>query len=132
MNKKNKHMVLLTRLVILALFLSIILVLNSCAAQKSSSISSTQAKPNQSTTVVDTRDDNTIRSSAKHYTNGQEIPGVGTAMGDVYILPDGGCFGGEGECGIRWTNGAQALFGKTITPRSPIVLFKPGSPATKK
>ena len=77
------------------------------------------------------RDRNTIRASAKHYTDGQAIPGVGTAMGDVYILPDGGCFGGEGNCGIHWTSGAQSWFGNTVSAQSPIRLVQPGSPATQ-
>ena len=77
------------------------------------------------------RDRNTIRASAKHYTDGQAIPGVGTAIGDVYILPNGGCFGGEGTCGIHWSSGAQMMFGATISAQSPMSLVQPGSPATQ-
>jgi tetratricopeptide (TPR) repeat protein len=71
-----------------------------------------------------------IRSSAKHYTDGQSIPGVGTAIGDVYILPDGGCFGDKGS-GIHWTTGATSYFGSTVSAQSPLRLVQPGSPATK-
>lgn len=71
-----------------------------------------------------------IRSSAKRYTDGQSIPGVGTAIGDVYILPDGGCFGGKGS-GIHWTSGATTYFGNTVSAQSPLRLVQPGSPATK-
>lgn len=72
-----------------------------------------------------------VVSSATHYTNGEVIPGVGTAMGDVYILPDGGCFGGKGNCGIRWTNGAQMWFGDTVSAQAPLRLVQARSPATK-
>ena len=80
----------------------------------------------------DLKQEAAIRSSAKHYTDGQPIPGVGTAIGDVYILPDGRCFGGEGTCGIQWTSGSQMMFGADITARTPMWgLIQAGSPATK-
>ncbi len=108
------------------------LSLSGCATPQATASASRQRDTQQVTTATqDPRDKSTIRASAKHYTNGQVIPGVGTAMGDVYILPDGGCFGGEGKCGIRWMNGAQAWFGDTITAKSPIKLVQPGSPATR-
>jgi tetratricopeptide (TPR) repeat protein len=74
--------------------------------------------------------DAAIRASARHYTDGEAIPGVGTAMGDVYILPDGGCFGGPGS-GIHWSSGARMSFGSTISAQSPIRLVPAGSPATR-
>ena len=70
------------------------------------------------------------RSSAKHYTDGQPIPGVGTAIGSVYILPNGGCFGDPGA-GIHWASGARMYFGDTVSAQNPILLVQPGSPATK-
>lgn len=83
------------------------------------------------TPAPDMRNERAVRSSAKHYTNGQAIPDAGTAMGDIYILPDGGCYGGEGMCGIRWTNGGQMWFGDSVSAQRPLRVFEPGSPATK-
>lgn len=75
--------------------------------------------------------ENTNRSSAKHYSDGEPIPGVGTAIGNVYILPNGGCFGDKGA-GIHWTSGAVAYFGDTVSSQNPMRLVQPGSPATQK
>jgi len=63
----------------------------------------------------------TIGSSAKHFTDGQAMPGIGTAIGDVYVLPDGGCYGGKAGSGIHWSNGAKMLFGTTISAQSPVL-----------
>jgi hypothetical protein len=76
-------------------------------------------------------DENSIRASAKHYTNAQKIPGVGTAVGDVYVLPNGGCFGGAGKSGILYPNKNLMLFGRGVSARNPLHLFEAGSPATK-
>jgi hypothetical protein len=65
------------------------------------------------------REEEKIRATATHYTDGQEIPGVGTAMGDVYVLPDGGCFGGAGKCGIHYKSGARTYFGSSVTAVNP-------------
>jgi hypothetical protein len=67
----------------------------------------------------------------KHYADGEAIPGVGWAIGDVYILPDGGCYGGGDSSGIRWNSGARMMFGNTISRFSPLHLVQAGSPATK-
>lgn len=77
------------------------------------------------------REESMIRASTKHYTNAQKIPGVGTAVGDVYILPDGGCFGGAGKSGILYPNKNLMLFGKGVSAHNPLRLVEAGSPATK-
>jgi hypothetical protein len=61
-------------------------------------------------------------ANAKHFTDGQSIPGVGTAIGDVYVLPDGRCYGGKSGSGIHFSNGATSIFGATITAQSPILV----------
>ena len=104
---------------------------SGCATREAERSISQQGNAQPRTQATDLRDESTIRSSAKHYTDGQAIPGVGTAIGDVYILPDGGCFGGAGKCGIRWANGAIWWFGDTISARTPLRCVQPGSPATK-
>jgi tetratricopeptide (TPR) repeat protein len=71
------------------------------------------------------------RSSARHYSDGEPIPGVGTAIGNVYVLPNGGCFGDKGA-GIHWTSGAKMFFGDNVFAQNPMVLVRPGSPATQK
>ena len=77
-------------------------------------------------------DDATIRASARHYADRESIPGLGTAIGDVYILPNGGCFGEPGKSGVRMTNGATMYFGASITAQTPMRLVQAGSPATKR
>ena len=62
----------------------------------------------------------TTGASAKHFTDGQAMPGIGTAIGDVYVLPDGGCYGGKAGSGIHWSNGAKMIFGTTISAQSPV------------
>jgi hypothetical protein len=66
----------------------------------------------------------TIQSSAKHFTDGQAMPGIGTAIGDVYVLPDGGCYGGKAGSGIHWSNGAQMFFGTNISAQSPVLVCR--------
>jgi hypothetical protein len=129
--KMVKTSVILGRLAHILVVSSVILTSISCVAMKTGKTASSQANTQVTTPKPDPRDEETIRASAKHYINGQSIPGVGTAIGDVYILPDGGAFGGKVNCGIRWSSGAQMMFGNTITAKTPIRLVQSGSPATK-
>jgi hypothetical protein len=61
----------------------------------------------------------------KHYTDGQEIPGVGRAIGDVYFLPSGQCYGEGSHCGIQWKSGSTMIF---AAPEMQFQLLRPGSP----
>jgi hypothetical protein len=70
--------------------------------------------------LAQTAQKSTTGSTAKHFTDGQAMPGIGTAIGDVYVLPDGGCYGGKAGSGIHWSNGAKMIFGTTISAQSPV------------
>lgn len=71
------------------------------------------------------------QTPGKHYANGEAIPGVGFAMGDVYVLPNGEAYGVGTNSGIHWSNGAMMFFGNTVTAKNGIRITQPGSPATK-
>jgi hypothetical protein len=71
------------------------------------------------------------RFPGKHYSNGEEIPGVGRAMGDVYILPNGGAYGIAKDSGIRLRGGSFMYFGDLGDPKNAILVTPAGSPATR-
>lgn len=62
----------------------------------------------------------------KHYSDGEAIPDVGWAIGDIYVDSDGIGYGGPSS-GISYRGGARAM----LIPYERYRLVRPGSPTTQ-
>jgi len=56
---------------------------------------------------------------ARHFSNGERIPGVGTAIGSIYVLPSGGVYPGSGGGGIHFSYGAIVHLSPSFTAQNP-------------